>query len=60
MAARIESTLRREGLREYYDPRTGEGLGAREFAWTALAMELAEPDPAAASSHLGDPQGAPR
>ena len=33
----------REGLREYYDPYTGEGLGAREFAWTSLILELAEP-----------------
>ena len=24
---------------------TGEGLGAREFAWTSLIMEMAEPDP---------------
>ncbi len=32
----------REGLREYYDPRTGKGLGARDFAWSALVAELAE------------------
>jgi glycogen debranching enzyme len=44
MAARIAETVRREGLREYYDPYTGEGLAAFDFAWTALAMELAEPD----------------
>jgi mannosylglycerate hydrolase MGH1-like protein len=44
--------LEREGLREYYDPRTGAGLGARNFAWSALIAELAEPDPAAARSHL--------
>jgi hypothetical protein len=53
LAAAIEATILREGLREYYDPHTGEGLGARDFAWTALAMELAEPDlPAARRSHL--------
>ena len=23
------------GLREYFDPRTGEGLGGRDFSWTA-------------------------
>ena len=33
----------REGLREYYDPYTGEGLGARDFAWTSLILEMAEP-----------------
>ena len=31
----------------------GEGLGAREFGWSALIAELADPDPAAAVSHLG-------
>ena len=44
--------VEREGLREYYDPRTGAGLGASDFAWSALVAELAEPDPAAARSHL--------
>jgi hypothetical protein len=42
----------REGLREYYDPRTGKGLGAKDFAWSALIAELAAPDDAAARSHL--------
>jgi len=35
-----------EGLREYYDPRTGKGLGAKDFAWSTLVAELADPDPA--------------
>jgi hypothetical protein len=34
----------REGLREYYDPRNGRGMGARDFAWSALIAELADPD----------------
>jgi len=34
----------REGLREYYDPRTGKGLGAKDFAWSALVAELVDPD----------------
>ena len=37
--------LAREGLREYYDPRDGRGLGARDFAWSALVAELADPKP---------------
>jgi hypothetical protein len=49
MAATIEATLLREGLREYYDPYTGEGLAAIDFAWTALALEMADPDLEAAS-----------
>jgi hypothetical protein len=32
----------REGLREYYDPRNGTGLGAKDFAWSALVAELVE------------------
>jgi hypothetical protein len=37
--------VQREGLREYYDPRTGAGLGAKDFAWSALIAELADPRP---------------
>jgi hypothetical protein len=46
------ATVEREGLREYYDPRSGAGLGARDFAWSALVAELADPDPATVHSHL--------
>lgn len=35
--------VEREGLREYYDPRTGKGLGAKDFAWSALIAEMAGP-----------------
>jgi hypothetical protein len=60
MAATIEATLLREGLREYYDPYTGEGLAAFDFAWTALALEMADPDlEAARTSYLG-PRSAAR
>jgi hypothetical protein len=45
--------VRAAGLREYYDPYTGEGMGATDFSWSALVMELIDPDSAAASSHLG-------
>jgi len=37
------SAVAREGLREYYDPRDGRGLGAKDFAWSALVAELADP-----------------
>ncbi len=43
MAHGVIGAVEREGLREYYDPRTGAGLGARDFAWSALVAELAEP-----------------
>jgi hypothetical protein len=42
----------REGLREYYDPRSGKGLGAKDFAWSALIAELASADEGAATSYL--------
>ena len=28
------------GFREYYNPYTGEGLGARNFGWTSLVLDL--------------------
>jgi hypothetical protein len=52
MAAKLEEALLREGLREYYDPRTGEGLGASAFAWTSLMLEMSNPDPTIATSYL--------
>jgi hypothetical protein len=52
LADGVIGAVGREGLHEYYDPRTGNGLGAEDFAWSALVAELAEPDPAAAHSHL--------
>jgi mannosylglycerate hydrolase MGH1-like protein len=39
--------IARSGFREYYDPLTGDGLGANHFSWTAaLALDLlARPEP---------------
>jgi hypothetical protein len=48
MARAINETVSREGLREFYDPYTGRGMGAQEFAWSALALELLEPSNASA------------
>jgi hypothetical protein len=45
MATRLAETIRAGGVREYYDPLTGEGLGATDFAWTTLIMEMTDPDP---------------
>ncbi len=50
LARAITETVSREGLREFYDPRDGRGMGAEEFAWSALALELL--DPANASAGL--------
>jgi hypothetical protein len=43
MAAGLIGAVEREGLREYYDPRDGNGLGAEDFAWSALIVEMADP-----------------
>jgi glycogen debranching enzyme len=40
MANGLIKAVEREGLREYYDPRTGKGLGAKDFAWSALVAEM--------------------
>ena len=53
MAELLGEAVLRASLREYYDPYTGEGLGATEFAWTALIAELVEPcSPPPARSYL--------
>lgn len=36
-----------EGLREFYDPYSGQGMGAMDFAWSALIVEMLDLDPAA-------------
>jgi hypothetical protein len=46
LADGLIGAVAREGLREYYDPRDGTGLGAKDFAWSSLIAELADPDPA--------------
>jgi glycogen debranching enzyme len=44
LANGLIGAVAREGLREYYDPGTGTGLGAKDFAWSALTAELADPE----------------
>jgi hypothetical protein len=55
MAESLAPVMLANGLREYYDPYTGRGMGATEFAWSALIMELVTPDPRAANSYLPEP-----
>jgi mannosylglycerate hydrolase MGH1-like protein len=45
LADGVIAAVAREGLREYYDPRNGRGLGAKDFAWSALITEIVDPDP---------------
>ena len=41
LAEQLGTVVLREGLREYYHPRTGAGMGAVDFAWSTLVLELA-------------------
>jgi hypothetical protein len=52
LARRIIETVAREGLREYYNPRTGAGMGAVDFAWSSLVSELIKPDPRVERSYV--------
>jgi hypothetical protein len=52
LAERLAKTIAVSGVREYYDPRTGAGMGAEQFGWSTLVWELVEPDPLAARSYL--------
>jgi glycogen debranching enzyme len=52
LAARIGSAIKHSGLREYYQPFTGRGMGAVDFAWSTLVMEMLAADKAAAASYL--------
>jgi hypothetical protein len=52
LASGVIGAVAREGLREYYDPRDGTGMGAKDFAWSALVAELADPNPAANRGYL--------
>jgi hypothetical protein len=51
-ATRLGGTVARHGLREYYNPFSGAGMGAINFGWSTLVLELLEPDPRAPLSYL--------
>jgi len=48
-------TVAAQGLREYYDPYTGRGMGSSDFAWSALVMEILDPVNGAGTSFLPGP-----
>ncbi len=52
MATRLGDTVLSQGLWEYFNPLTGEGLGAADFAWSSLILEMVDPAPGAARSYL--------
>jgi hypothetical protein len=40
LAARTVKMVAAEGMREFYDPHTGRGLGAASFGWSSLVLDL--------------------
>ncbi|MEY2516761.1 MAG: hypothetical protein QOJ89_4119 [bacterium] len=45
VAGSLAAAALRDGFREYYDPLTGRGLGARGFGWSTLLHELVTDSP---------------
>ena len=43
MARRLAAVMEREGFREYYESRSGRGMGAHDFGWSTLIVELLDP-----------------
>jgi glycogen debranching enzyme len=41
LASRTLSMVAGAGLREFYNPLNGQGMGARSFGWSALALDMA-------------------
>jgi glycogen debranching enzyme len=52
LVARVVKAISASGLREYYHSYTGRGMGARDFGWSSLIMEMMDPDPRADRSYL--------
>jgi hypothetical protein len=48
LASRVEQLVRREGFREYYDPLTGNAMGAQAFGMSTLALLICDGQPATA------------
>jgi hypothetical protein len=44
LADRLGAAVAAAGLREYHEPHTGAGMGARDFGWSSLVLELLDPD----------------
>lgn len=40
IALQCDELIRTQGFREYYNPMTGEGHGARDFSWSALVLDM--------------------
>jgi hypothetical protein len=52
LARGVQTAVVEAGLREFYGPHDARGMGATDFAWSSLALELLDADKQAAQSHL--------
>ena len=57
LVTRLAGAIASHGLREYYNPCTGAGMGAADFGWSSLILELLEGDPRAGNSYLDPSAG---
>jgi hypothetical protein len=53
LVRRVCAPIGSQHLREYYHSYTGAGMGASDFAWSALVIDMLARDPRAASSYVG-------
>jgi hypothetical protein len=40
IVAKSHEAIEKSGFREYYHPYTAEGLGARDFGWSTLILDM--------------------
>jgi hypothetical protein len=40
ISAKSLACIQKSGFREYYNPYTGEGLGAKNFGWSTLILDM--------------------
>jgi hypothetical protein len=52
LADRLTHVVATQGLREYYNPYTGLGMGAVDFGWSSLILELIAGDRRVGNSYL--------
>jgi glycogen debranching enzyme len=41
----VKDLIEQSGFREYYNPLTGEGYGAKDFTWSGLVVDMMEDSP---------------
>jgi hypothetical protein len=40
IVAKSQECIEKSGFREYYEPFTAVGLGARDFGWSTLILDM--------------------